>query len=102
MEVLRWSRLVLLVRCGLGFQVASPGLASRRAAPLTMALDGFMLTRLDEIRGSFEELTARLADPDVISDSKLMMRISKQRSSAEEAHGPLQPANGAVVPSVAP
>ena len=84
MEVLRWSRLVLLVRCGLGFQVASPGLASRRASPLTMALDGFMLTRLDEIRGSFEELTARLADPDVISDSKLMMRISKQRSSAEE------------------
>ena len=45
MEVLRWSRLVLLVRCGLGFQVASPGLASRRASPLTMALDGFMLTR---------------------------------------------------------
>ena len=48
-----------------------------------MALDSFMLNRLDEIRGTFEELTERLADPDVLSDSAMMMRISKQRSSAE-------------------
>lgn len=77
-----------LVAAALLLRSASALVAPRRhavrAAPRPMAMDSFMVTRLDEIRGSFDELTARLADPDVISDNKLLMRISKQRSSAEE------------------
>ena len=77
-----------LVAAALLLRSASALVAPRRhavrAAPVPMAMDSFMVTRLDEIRGSFDELTARLADPDVISDNKLLMRISKQRSSAEE------------------
>ena len=77
-----------LVAAALLLRSASALVAPRRhavrAAPVPMAMDSFMVTRLDEIRGSFDELTARLADPDVIGDNKLLMRISKQRSSAEE------------------
>jgi peptide chain release factor 1 len=42
-----------------------------------------MLGRLDEMRATFDELTARLADPDVLEDHEAEMRISKQRSDAE-------------------
>jgi len=43
-----------------------------------------METQLDEIARSFEELTARLADPDVVSDAAALRRIAQQRSKAEE------------------
>lgn len=39
------------------------------------------------MRLSFDELTARLADPDVLSDQKALRKISQQRSKAEETVG---------------
>eukprot|EP00629_Pelagomonadales_sp_RCC1024_P012096 CAMPEP_0119268036 /NCGR_PEP_ID=MMETSP1329-20130426/5960_1 /TAXON_ID=114041 /ORGANISM="Genus nov. species nov., Strain RCC1024" /LENGTH=385 /DNA_ID=CAMNT_0007267987 /DNA_START=70 /DNA_END=1223 /DNA_ORIENTATION=+ len=60
----------------------APRRAPTRAAPLR-ALDQFLVTRLDEMRNTFDELTARLADPDVLGDNKLMTRVSKQRADAE-------------------
>ena len=40
------------------------------------ALDSFMVGRLDDMRGTFDELTARLADPDVLDDPDKMLQIS--------------------------
>ena len=48
------------------------------------ALDSFMVGRLDDMRGTFDELTARLADPGVLDDPDKMLQISKQRADAEE------------------
>ena len=39
--------------------------------------------RLKSIQSTFNELTERLGDPDVISDSKLLGRLSKERSDIE-------------------
>ena len=47
-----------------------------------MALDQFMSKQLDMIRLSFDELSARLADDDVLSDPKLLRTISSQVSSS--------------------
>jgi len=49
-----------------------------------MAMDNFMIARLDSICQSFNELTERLGDPDVCADPKLMTRITQDRSAYEE------------------
>merc|ERR1719311_1047901 len=48
------------------------------------ALDKSMLGRLDEMRATFDELTARLADPDVLEDQEAEMRNPKERLVAME------------------
>ena len=47
-------------------------------------LDDAMKTRLDGIRRSYQALTERLADPDVIGDSNLLRQVMKDRSQSEE------------------
>jgi len=49
-----------------------------------MALDDAMKSRLEGIRRSFQALTERLGDPDVISDSNLLRKVMKDRSQSEE------------------
>jgi len=51
---------------------------------LPMALDDAMKSRLDGIRRSFQALTERLGDPDVIADSNLLRKVMKDRSQSEE------------------
>ena len=51
---------------------------------LPMALDDAMKSRLEGIRRSFQALTERLGDPDVISDSNLLRKVMKDRSQSEE------------------
>ena len=52
---------------------------------LQMALlDDAMKTRLDGIRRSYQALTERLADPDVIGNSNLLRQVMKDRSQSEE------------------
>ena len=48
------------------------------------ALDEGMMTRLTGIQRSFNEMTERLADPDVINDPKLLMKVMSERSKSEE------------------
>ena len=50
-----------------------------------MALDEFMRRQLDGMQRTFDELTARLADDDVIADPALLRTVSSQRAQAEEA-----------------
>ena len=49
-----------------------------------MALDDAMRSRLDGITRSYQALTERLADPDVIGDSNLLRQVMKDRSQSEE------------------
>jgi len=49
-----------------------------------MVLDDQMENRLNGIRRSYQSLTERLADPDVISDSNLLRQVMKDRSQSEE------------------
>jgi hypothetical protein len=51
---------------------------------VSMALDDSMIGRLDGIRRSFQALTERLGDPDVLGDSKLLKKIMSDRSQSEE------------------
>jgi len=51
---------------------------------LSMALDDAMKTRLEGIRRSYQALTERLGDPDVIANSNLLRQVMKDRSQSEE------------------
>eukprot|EP00633_Aureoumbra_lagunensis_P006723 CAMPEP_0197310288 /NCGR_PEP_ID=MMETSP0891-20130614/8887_1 /TAXON_ID=44058 ORGANISM="Aureoumbra lagunensis, Strain CCMP1510" /NCGR_SAMPLE_ID=MMETSP0891 /ASSEMBLY_ACC=CAM_ASM_000534 /LENGTH=400 /DNA_ID=CAMNT_0042795859 /DNA_START=31 /DNA_END=1233 /DNA_ORIENTATION=+ len=75
-----------LLRFGIGWvRTASPPLRLLWRRDVRMrTLDRFMETQLNEMVKSFEELTARLADPDVVSDVEALTRISRQRAKAAE------------------
>lgn len=47
-------------------------------------LDDAMKARLDGIRRSYQALTERLADPDVIGNSNLLRQVMKDRSQSED------------------
>ena len=51
---------------------------------LQMAMDDSMKSRLDGIRRSYQALTERLGDPDVLEDSKLLQKVMSDRASSEE------------------
>lgn len=46
--------------------------------------ESYVLDKLKSVEQTFEELTRRLADPDVISNSDELQRVAKARSSLEE------------------
>ncbi|GFH57115.1 hypothetical protein CTEN210_13591 [Chaetoceros tenuissimus] len=48
------------------------------------AMDDAMKNRLEGIRRSYQALTERLADPDVIADSNLLMKVMSDRSKSED------------------
>ena len=60
-------------------------LRSPRLSPssLSMVLDEFLLLKLDSIKRTFDALTERLADPDLASDRKQMLTVSRERASIE-------------------
>ena len=95
MTPLKALTLLLLPTALVGFLSRAPargrargrGSARGRArSPLNMmALDEFMRRQLDGMQRTFDELTARLADDDVIADPTLLRTVSSQRAQAEEA-----------------
>ena len=54
------------------------------SSQLNMVIDETMAGRLEGIRRSYQALTERLADPDVINDSNLLRKVMSERSSIEE------------------
>jgi peptide chain release factor 1 len=48
-----------------------------------MAMDDFMIKKLEGIRRTFDGLTERLADPDMANDRKAMLSASRERASME-------------------
>jgi peptide chain release factor 1 len=51
---------------------------------VSMAIDDAMISRLENIKRSYDALTERLGDPDVISDSNLLMKIMSDRAQSED------------------
>ena len=51
---------------------------------LLMAMDDATMERLNGIKRSYQALTERLGDPDVIGDSQLLMKIMSDRSKSED------------------
>jgi peptide chain release factor 1 len=49
-----------------------------------MVLDSSMAERLNSIKRSYQALTERLGDPDVISDNNLLRRVMSDRASIED------------------
>jgi hypothetical protein len=47
-------------------------------------MDDAMMNRLSGITRSYDALTERLGDPDVIGDSNLLMKVMTDRSKSEE------------------
>lgn len=58
--------------------------AAASSSALSMAMDNAMVDRLTGIKRSYMALTERLADPDVIADSKLLMKVMSDRSKSED------------------
>ena len=50
----------------------------------TQALDEFVLDQLSGIERTFNELTERLGDPDILGDPKLLVEVSQERAGVEE------------------
>ena len=49
-----------------------------------MALDSFVISKLESIKRTFAALTERLSDPDVSNDRKQMLTLSRERASLED------------------
>lgn len=62
----------------------TPSSSTCQTSCLFMALDDAMKSRLDGIRRSYQALTERLADPDIIGNSNLLRQVMKDRSKSEE------------------
>lgn len=79
--------LAFLAFCGNTIAFLTPRVATipgRTPTLLSMAIDESMIGRLDGIRRSYQALTERLGDPDVLNDSKLLQRVMSERSQSEE------------------
>jgi peptide chain release factor 1 len=50
---------------------------------VSMALQEFFVEKLDNIRRTFEGITGRLADPDVLNDRKVLLSLSRERVALE-------------------
>jgi len=48
-----------------------------------MQADSFVLDRLASIKSSFEELTARLEDPDIMANVEELLKVNKERARLE-------------------
>lgn len=73
--------VLLLATCSHAF---APRFSRPQHLTLNMALDEQMEKRLDGIRRSYQALTERLGDPDVIADANLLRRVMSDRSQSEE------------------
>jgi len=58
--------------------------SSKRIAITLYMFDPSMEQRLESIRRSYQALTERLGDPDVIADASLLMRVMSDRSKSED------------------
>lgn len=50
---------------------------------LHMAMDEFLLQKLNSIKRTFDALTERMSDPDLANDRKQMLTIARERASVE-------------------
>ena len=87
--------LSALTCCAAAWQLPSPlpvpsppliaGASVSRSSVHTarMMADAFVLDRLAQIKDTFQELTAKLEDPDIMSDTSELLKTNKERSHLE-------------------
>jgi peptide chain release factor 1 len=46
--------------------------------------ESYLIEKLESVQNTFEELTRRLADPDIATNPDELQRVAKMRSSLEE------------------
>ncbi len=81
--VMRFAAAIFL--CGSTHAFLMPqGPSSASPTTLFASLDASMLGRLDGIRRSYQALTERLGDPDVLGDSKRLQKVMSDRAQSEE------------------
>jgi len=79
--------IVFVIDCTYGFSVRRYNNIFTRSKNYVggiFLLDPNMESRLDGIKRSYQALTERLGDPDVISDSKLLRQVMTDRSKSED------------------
>ena len=57
--------------------------SERCTSRLSMAMDQFITEKLNSIKRTYDALTERLSDPDLSSDRKQLLTISRESSSIE-------------------
>mmetsp|Transcript_19630 Transcript_19630/g.22742 ORF Transcript_19630/g.22742 Transcript_19630/m.22742 type:complete len:408 (-) Transcript_19630:39-1262(-) len=88
---MKFTILSLLSLLPLGLEAFSPSKISFTArqqkydseTAISMAIDDSVIERLAGIKRSYQALTERLADPDVLADSNLLMKVMSDRSKSE-------------------
>lgn len=86
MKLLLFASAVLQAAAFVHLQNASPAFLLSRSSTttLSMVLDESMMDRLENIRRSYQALTERLGDPDVIADSSLLRQVMSDRAQSED------------------
>jgi peptide chain release factor 1 len=87
MKFFRATSILVLLSCPASAFLAFPRrhhVASHDQGSLQMVLDSSMAERLNSIKRSYQALTERLGDPDVIGDNNLMRRVMSDRASIED------------------
>lgn len=80
-RLLKLAAFLLLACC---HAFAPPGHITTRHSTILSALDEQMEARLDGITRSYNALTERLGDPDVIGDAQLLKQVMSDRAQSEE------------------
>ena len=77
---------LLILAAGIvqGFVTTASTMVRPTLVDLKMALDDAMMSRLENIRRSYQALTERLGDPDVIADNNLLKKVMSDRAQSEE------------------
>ncbi len=57
--------------------------SAARGQNLHMVMDDFLMTKLDSIKRTYDGLTERLADPDLLDDRKTMLIVTRERAGME-------------------
>ena len=79
------TALLLVASCGQTARAFAPRFPSPPTRQLSLrALDKQMEARLDGITRSYQALTERLGDPDVIGDANLLRQVMSDRAQSEE------------------
>lgn len=80
--LLLWWSKISVISC-FNCILTKPALLRSRTVVTCMALESFFLERLENIKRNFDAVTERLSDPDVVNDRKLLLSLSRERSSVE-------------------
>jgi peptide chain release factor 1 len=69
----KWTRITTLPK----------QILHRRGTTLQMVMDSFLHNKLNSILTTYEALTERLSDPELANDRKMLLAVSRERSSIE-------------------